>query len=197
MTFLLLFLNFLKIGLFTFGGAYGAIPLIRESVLTNAWLSEEQFSYFLAVSESTPGPIMVNMATYVGFQVGSAEAGVLGGILGSALCTVGTVLPAFVIMILITSVLRKFIHHPRVRAVLGAIVPCVTGIILTTGLYMTYEAIWSLGPEHSTSFDLSAALIGVILVVGMYAYKRWKKKPISPILLIAFSACLGMLFYGL
>ena len=197
MIFLSLFLNFLKIGLFTFGGAYGAIPLIREAVLTNSWLSEEQFSYFLAVSESTPGPIMVNMATYVGFQMGSAEFGVLGGIFGSALCTLGTVLPAFVIMILITSALRRFIDHPRVRAVLAAIVPCVTGIILTTGIYMTYEAIWSLGPECSISFDLSAAFIGVLLVAGMLAYKHWRKKPISPILLIAVAAGLGMLFYGL
>ena len=111
MIFLSLFLNFLKIGLFTFGGAYGAIPIIRETVLVNAWLSEEQFSYFLAVSESTPGPIMVNMATYVGFTMGSADHGVLGGVLGSALCTLGTVLPAFLVMILITTVLRRFMDY--------------------------------------------------------------------------------------
>lgn len=197
MIFLLLFLNFLKIGAFTFGGAYGAIPLIRETVLANAWLTEEQFSYFLAVSESTPGPIMVNMATYVGFQTGSAEAGTFGGILGAALCTIGTVLPAFIVMILITSVLRRFVNHPRVRAVLAAIVPCVTGIILTTGIYMTYEAIWSLGPENSVTFDLSAFFIGLILVAGMTAWRLWRKKPISPILLIVFAAGLGMLFYGL
>ena len=187
--YLSLFLNFLKIGAFTFGGAYGAIPLIREAVLTNGWLSEEQFSYFLAVSESTPGPIMVNMATYVGFSQ--------GGVLGSALCTLGTVLPAYIVMILITSVLRRVIHHPRVRAVLSAVVPAVTGIIFSTGAYMTYEAIWSLTEEHSTAFDLSALLIGVILTAAMIGYKKWKKKPLSPILLIVVAAGLGMLFYGL
>ena len=189
MIYLSLFLNFLKIGAFTFGGAYGAILLIREAVLKNAWLTEEQFSYFLAVSESTPGPIMVNMATYVGFES--------GGVLGSALCTLGTVLPAFVVMILLTSILRPVIKHPRVKATLGAIVPTVTGIILATGLYMTYEAIFSLPEEYSTSFDLSALLVAVILVAAMVAYKKWKKKPLSPILLIVGAAVLGMLFYGI
>ena len=186
MTHLLLFLNFLKIGAFTFGGAYGAIPLIREAVLTNGWLNEEQFSYFLAVSESTPGPIMVNMATYVGFET--------GGVLGSALCTLGTVLPAYIVMILITSVLRRAIHHPKVKAVLSAIVPCVTGVILSTGLFMTYEAIFSL---EGAALDLLALLIAAILVAVMTVWKLLKKKPISPILLIAVAAGLGMLFYGL
>lgn len=189
MIYLQLFLNFLKIGAFTFGGAYGAIPLIRETVLANGWLSEDQFSYFLAVSESTPGPIMVNMATYVGFEK--------GGVLGSVLCTLGTILPAYIVMMLIASVLRRLIKHPRVRAVLAAIVPCVTGIILATGAYMTYEAIFSLGPENSTDFDLSALLIAVILIAGMSVFKHFRKKPMSPILLIGISAVLGMLFYGL
>lgn len=189
MIYLQLFLNFLKIGAFTFGGAYGAIPIIRETVLANGWLTEEQFSYFLAVSESTPGPIMVNMATYVGFEK--------AGVLGSALCTLGTILPAYILMILITSVLRRVIHHPRVRAVLAAIVPCVTGIILATGGYMTFEAVFSQGPENSTAFDLYALLIGVILVAGMAVWKRIRKKPMSPILLIGIAAMLGMLFYGL
>ena len=189
MIYLQLFLNFLKIGAFTFGGAYGAIPIIRETVLSNAWLTEEQFSYFLAVSESTPGPIMVNMATYVGFEK--------AGVLGSAMCTLGTVLPAYIVMILITSVLRRVIRHPRVRAVLAAIVPCVTGVILATGAYMTYEAIFSLAPENSTAFDLSALLVALLLVAAMWVWKKLKKKPMSPILLIGIAAVLGILFYGL
>jgi chromate transporter len=189
MIYLSLFLNFLKIGLFTFGGAYGAIPLIREAVLSNGWLTEEQFSYFLAVSESTPGPIMVNMATYVGFE----EAGVLG----SALCTLGVVLPSYVIIVLITSVLRRIIDHPRVRAVLSAIVPCVTGIVLTTGIYMTYEALTATSASESTPVDLAAVASAVLLVVAMAVYKAIRKKPLSPILLIVTAAVLGMLFYGL
>ena len=70
MIYLDLFLGFLKVGLFSFGGAYGAIPVIREVVMTNGWVSEEKFAYLLAISESTPGPIMVNTATYIGNEVG-------------------------------------------------------------------------------------------------------------------------------
>ena len=193
MIYLSLFLNFLKIGLFTFGGAYGAIPIIRETVLANGWLSEEQFSYFLAVSESTPGPIMVNMATYIGFVMGSTD-GILAGILGSALCTLGTVLPAFVVMILITTILRHFIEHPRVRAILAAIVPCVTGIILATGLWMLLELLLPALPASLAGFDLSALIVGAILILAMWGFKLWRKKPISPILLIAVAAVLGMIF---
>lgn len=189
MIYLLLFLNFLKIGAFTFGGAYGAIPLIRETVLQNGWLSDEQFSYFLAVSESTPGPIMVNMATYIGFE--------MGGVLGSFLCTAATVLPAFIIMILITSVLRRVIDHKRTRAVLGAVTPCVTGIILATGLYMTFDAVSAVTEGVSFALSLPALAIALILTLAMLLYKHFRKKPLSPILLIALAAVLGMIFYGL
>lgn len=89
MIYLTLFLEFLKIGAFSFGGAYGAIPLIKETVISHGWLNEEMFANIIAVSESTPGPIMVNTATYIG--------NVQGGILGAALATLGVVLPSWVL----------------------------------------------------------------------------------------------------
>ena len=98
MIYLDLFLGFLKVGLFAFGGAYGAIPLIRDVVLSYGWLSDEALSYMIAVSESTPGPIMVNLATYVG----SAEAGFLGALVA----TLAVVLPSFMIILLITALLK-------------------------------------------------------------------------------------------
>ncbi len=195
MIFLSLFLNFLKIGAFTFGGAYGAIPIIRETVLAADWLTEEQFSYFLAVSESTPGPIMVNMATYVGFTMGNESYGALGGILGAALCTLGTVLPAFLVMILITTVLRRFITNSHVRAVLAAIVPCVTGIIVSTGLYMLAEQLFPSLPTSLGAFSLPALIVAAALIVFMKVYHLLRKKPASPILLIAAAAVLGMIFF--
>ena len=94
-----LFLGFLRVGLFAFGGAYGAIPLIRDVVLSYGWLSDEMLTYMIAVSESTPGPIMVNLATYVG----SSQA----GLLGSFLATLAVVLPSFVIILLIMIVLKN------------------------------------------------------------------------------------------
>ena len=106
MILLSLFWEFLKIGLFTFGGAYGAIPLIRQCVLTQGWMTEETFANILAVSESTPGPIMVNSATYIG----SSQA----GILGAAVATLGVVLPSFVVILLISVLFAKLVKHRAV-----------------------------------------------------------------------------------
>ena len=99
-----LILGFLKVGCFAFGGAYGAIPLIRDVVLNYGWLTDEELTYMIGVSESTPGPIMVNLATYVG----STQAGLPGGILA----TLAVVLPSFLIILLITAILGTVIRHP-------------------------------------------------------------------------------------
>ena len=103
MIYLRLFWNFFKVSCFTFGGAYGAIPLIRDMVLGNGWISEERFAYMIAVSESTPGPIMVNMATYIG----SDQA----GFWGSLVATVGVVLPAYLVILLIVCILKNAIKN--------------------------------------------------------------------------------------
>ena len=94
-----LFIGFLKVGLYYFGGAYAAIPLIRDVVLSYGWLDDNMLTYMIAVSESTPGPIMVNMATYVG----SSRAGFPGALIA----TLAVVLSSFVIILLIMAVLKK------------------------------------------------------------------------------------------
>ena len=99
MIYLKLFWDFFRVSCFTFGGAYGAIPLIRDMVMGNGWISEDRFAYMIAVSESTPGPIMVNMATYIG----SDQAGFLGALIA----TVGVVLPAYLVVLLIVTVLQN------------------------------------------------------------------------------------------
>jgi chromate transporter len=103
MVYLYLFLEFFKIGLFTFGGGYAMIPLVKETVLSHGWLTESQFVNFLGVCESTPGPIAINMATYVG--------SVQGGILGSLVATIGVVLPSFIIILVIAAILKNFIKN--------------------------------------------------------------------------------------
>ena len=125
MIFLELFLGFLQVGCFSFGGAYGAIPLIRDVVLSYGWLDDETLTYMIAVSESTPGPIMVNLATYIG----SSQ----GGFLGAVIATAAVVLPAFVIILLVMVLLKAVLKNPYVQAVLKGLKPCVTGIILATG----------------------------------------------------------------
>lgn len=182
-----LFLGFLKVGLFSFGGAYGAIPVIREVVLANGWVSEDAFAYLLAISESTPGPIMVNTATYIGNEV--------GGILGSALATFTVCLPAFIIILLLSMILKNFLKNQYVQAVLDGIKPCIIGIIVATGLHMIIENAFANGlsiPKNWQTFVIMA-----ITLVSMLIYYKIKKKNISPIMLIAVSAVSGIVIYGI
>lgn len=187
MIYLHLFLGFLKVGLFSFGGAYGAIPVIREVVMENGWVTESKFAYLLAISESTPGPIMVNTATYIGNEV--------GGILGSALATFTVCLPAFIIILLLSMILKNFLKNPYVQGVLNGIKPCIIGIILATGLHMIIENAFAKG--FSITKNLQSFVIMVILIVAMFIHKKIKGKAISPIMLIAVAAVCGIVIYGI
>jgi len=137
----------------------------------------------IAVSESTPGPIMINLATYVG----STQA----GILGSLMATTAVVIPSFVIMLLITAVLKHAIKHPAVQAVLQGMKPCIIGIILATGLYMMVSHCFA-----GNGVDIRALLITAVLAIILYILPKVKIKKPSPILLIILSACLGVVAYG-
>ena len=182
-----LFLGFLKVGCFAFGGAYGAIPLIRDIVLSYGWLNDEALTYMIAVSESTPGPIMVNLATYVG----SSQA----GFIGAAIATLAVVLPSFLIILLVTALLKTVLKNKYVQAVLRGLKPCVIGIVLATGLYMIWKNCF--GSLTSPDVNLPAIIITAILVAVMLGYKHLAKKKLSPILLILISAVAGMIVYGL
>ena len=195
MIYLDLFLGFLKVGLFSFGGAYGAIPVIREVVLTNGWVTEEKFAYLLAISESTPGPIMVNTATYIGNEVGSQAYGPLGGLLGSALATFTVCLPAFIIILVLSMLLKNFLKNQYVQAVLDGIKPCIIGIILATGLHMIIQNAVANGINISQNWQ--SLIIMAVVVIAMFIYKKIKKKAISPIMLIAVSAVSGIIIYGI
>ncbi len=185
MILLSLFWEFLKIGLFTFGGAYGAIPLIRQTVLTQGWMSEEMFANILAISESTPGPIMVNSATYVG----ASQA----GIPGAAVATLGVVLPSFIIILLIAKLFAKFVKHPTVQAVLKGVKPCVAGVILATGVTLALELLTGLPGAYRP--DFTSAFLLLLLFGTTFFYGKLRKKPLSPIILILISAILGILLY--
>ena len=187
MIFLELFWGFFKVSCFTFGGGFGAIALIRDLVLEMQWLDEEMLAYMIAVGESTPGPIMVNLATYVG----SAKAGFAGAVIA----TFAVVLPAYLIILLVSSLLKNIIKNVYVQAVLQGLKPCVTGIVLATGTYMVIRNCLIL--EEELSVSIPAILVGTALVVIKVVYQKMKKKKISPILLIVISACLGILFYEL
>ena len=182
-----LFLGFLKVGCFAFGGAYGAIPLIRDMVMSYGWLSDEMMTYMIAVSESTPGPIMVNLATYVG----SSQAGFFGALLA----TLAVVLPSFLIILLVTVLLKTALKNKYVQAILRGLKPCVIGIVLATGIYMvTGNCLLTAG---NVRIDLRALIMTAILAGSMLGYKHLTKKKLSPILLIVISAVAGMIVYGI
>lgn len=181
-----LFLGFLKVGFFAFGGAYGAIPLIRDVVLSYGWLEDEMLTTMIAVSESTPGPIMVNLATYVGHSQ--------AGFWGSLLATTAVVLPSFLIILLVMVLLKNALKNPYVQAVLRGVKPCIIGIILATGIYMIFHNCF--GSLGAITPDLTAILITLGLAAVYFGSRKVMKKGISPIGLIGLSALVGVLVYG-
>lgn len=190
MIYLQLFLTFLEIGAFSFGGGYGMISIVREKVLAHGWLTEEEIMNVIAVSESTPGPIAINMATFVG----STQ----GGFLGSALATLGVVLPAFCIILLISAILRNFLKYKGVQAFLGGVRPAVVGLILATALTMFLKSIFGLSAIGTPiNVDIKGIIIfGLLVGIGYFGKKVLKKK-LSPILMILLSAILGIVMYGI
>ncbi len=187
MIYLDLFFGFLKVGCFTFGGAYGAIPLIRDVVMFYGWLSDEMLTYMIAVSESTPGPIMVNLATYIG----SNRAGFWGAVVAS----LAVVLPSFLIILLVTVLLKSAWENKYAQAVLRGLKPCVIGIVLATGIYMVFGNCF--GKIFAININLQAIIITVLLVAAMFTYKKVTNKKLSPIMLIIAAAFLGMGIYAI
>lgn len=185
-----LFLTFFEIGALTFGGGYAMIPFVREQVLAHGWLTEEELLNMIAVSESTPGPIAVNMATFVG----SEQA----GILGSAAATLGVVLPSFIIILIISALLKNFLKYNGVKAFLAGVRPCVVSLILGTAITLFLSVLLGIGGNDFTlNVDLLGIIIFAIIVSISLIYKKIKGKKPSPILMIAVSAILGMIFYSL
>ena len=186
MIYLKLFVAFLEVGLFSFGGGYVSIPLIREIVLSHGWMDDEMITHMIAVSESTPGPLMVNMATYVG----STQ----GGFLGALIATLAVVLPAFLIIILIMAILRRFISNRYFQALLSGMKPCIIGIIMAMGIYLMVQNCFG---SNFSGIDIMAVIMAILLGVVYWGSRKIKKNGISPILLIIISAGAGVLFYGI
>lgn len=184
-----LFLTFLKIGAVSFGGGYGMISLIRESVISNNWMTEPEFLNFIAVSESTPGPLAVNMATFVG----SSQ----GGIIGSAVATLGVVLPSFIIILIISAVLKNLMKYAGVEAFLSGVRPCIVALILGTAVIMGLGTLAGFETvESSINMDFKAVAIFAIIAAAGLIYKKLRKKSLSPIFMIVISAGLGLIMYS-
>ena len=196
MIFLKLFLTFLKIGAFTFGGGYGMISIVKEAALQNGWLTEEEFMNLIAVAESTPGPIAVNMATYIGSTQGGEELGFIGRVLGGLCSTLGIVLPSFIIILVIAALITNLMKLAGVQAFLKGVRPCVVGLISATAITLGLSTLCGITTASGgVALDFKAIAIFAVIVTLATVLKKLKKKP-SPFMLILVSAGLGMLLYS-
>lgn len=179
--YLLLFLEFFKMGALTFGGGYAMIPFIEETVLSHDWMTTTELVDFIAVSESTPGAFAVNISTYIGSEV--------GGIPGALCATVGLVLPPFIIIILIAKVYDRFKRSTIVQGAMLGLKSTVVGLIGATVLSVGLEIFFGgrLGAEAfgSANFYVSLGIFAAALFLLLY-------KKLNPILIIVMSAAAGI-----
>lgn len=190
MTFLELFLTFFMIGAVTFGGGYAMLPMIQEQVLLR-WgdiIGPEALINFVAVSESTPGPFAINMATYIGSVVGGQEGGWLLSVFGSFCATMGVVLPSFIVILIVAKCYDKFRESRIVKGCMTGLKPAVVGLIgsaiLSVFLTVFFPAGLAWTVFTQTDFYVSLVIFGVMLVLAF--------KKVHPIVLICLSAILGI-----
>ncbi|MBQ9079682.1 MAG: chromate transporter [Clostridia bacterium] len=178
MIYLKLFLTFLKIGAFTFGGGYAMLPLMQNEVAANNWMTPEELVNFIAVSESTPGVLAINAATYIGAEV--------GGFWGSVCATLGVVVPSFVIILIVARFLMMFSSNKYVLSVMKHLKPAVVGLIGSAVITLGQPVFLPNGFKDINIF----ALCFSIAVFALMLFLAIKKK--HPILLIGLSAALGI-----
>jgi chromate transporter len=181
MVLLELFWVFFKIGAFTFGGGYAMLPFIQQEVISRGWLDFEEITNFIAVSESTPGPFAVNIATYIGVE--------RGGIIGGIVATLGVILPSFIVILIVAKFFMKFRENRHISAILSGIKPVAIGLIAAAALSV-FLGVFVTGKTTITdffnfSFACSAVIFITCLIIAL------KKK--SPVISIAFAALAGII----
>lgn len=179
MIYLTLFLTFLKIGAFTFGGGYAMLPLIQKDVTAHGWMTMEELVNFIAVSESTPGPFAVNVSTYVGMTT--------GGLFGAFCATFGVVLPSFAIILIIAKFFAKFSKNTYVNGCMNGLRPAVIGMIAAAVLSVGQSVFFANGISGEVFKSPRFIVSGVIFVTMAVAVKK-----LHPIAVILISAALGI-----
>ena len=183
MIYLQLFWEFFKIGLFTFGGGVAMIPIIEDAAVSNNWLSQADFYNLIGVCESTPGPIAINTATYIG--------SVQGGIFGSFCATLGVVLPSFLIILLIAAVLKNLTENRFFKGFLRGVTPVVVALISATRLTLLLTNV-GINSFKSIKPDW-ASIIAFLAITAIYFVVKYAfKKKLSAIQIILISAVLGI-----
>ena len=182
MLYLQLFYTFFKIGLFGFGGGYAMLSMIQGEVVTrHGWLTSQEFTDIVAISQMTPGPIGINSATYVGFTA-------TGSVWGSIIATLAVVLPSFILMLAISKFFLKYQKHPVVEAVFSGLRPAVVGLLASAALVLMNAENFSSPKEDMYSFIISC-LIFLVAFIGTMKYK------LNPILMIVACGIAGLILY--
>ena len=191
MIYLQLFLTFLKVGAFAFGGGYAMLSLIGDSVLKYGWMTEEELLNFVGVETVIPGPIAVNMATYIGYEQ--------GGFLGALLATIGVVLPSFVMILLVAACVKNLLKYPPVKAFIASMRPALGGLIVSVAATMTLTAFFGIDSVSTINlaFDPRTLVVLAVVIAIPIVWKRIKKKEFSSVLLVVISGLMGMLLFGM
>ena len=189
MIYLQLFWEFFQTGLFAVGGGMATIPFLYDMADKTGWFTHQDLANMIAVGESTPGPIGVNMATYVGYVTGVAEGGIGHAILGAVTATTGLVLPSLIVILIVAAMLKRFQNSPLVQKAFYGLRPASTGLIAAAGISVALANL----------FDFEACTIhwkGWILAVVLWflTNKVKKTKGLHPIVFIGASALAGILF---
>lgn len=192
MIFLQLFLTFFKIGLFGFGGGYAILSLIQNEVVTKyGWMTTSEFTDIVAISQMTPGPIGINAATYVGYtSVVNAGFSASWGVAGSLLASFSTLLPSFILMVIVSRFLMKYAGHPSIQAVFSVLRPIVIGLIASAALLLMNSDNFGTPATQPVRFYVSI----VLCILSFLAINRWK---VSPLIVILVAGVFGGIFYGL
>ena len=186
MTFLKLFFEFFKIGLFAVGGGPATIPFLQDLARSDyGWFNEEQLGVMIAIAESTPGPIGINMATYAGYNAGFGDFGVLGGILGGITATMGLVTPSVIVIILVAGFLKAFKENNYVKGAFSGIRPVVTALVL-------FAVFGIIKPIFFVNGEFVIPVIAISVVVfGLMCIKKLKK--LHPAFWLVLGAVAGIL----
>lgn len=189
MLFLHLFYTFFKIGLFGFGGGYAMLSMIQGEVVTcYGWLTPQEFTDIVAISQMTPGPIGINSATYVGYSTIAEQYDTSMGVLGSCVATFAVVLPSFILMLTISKFFLKYQKHPAVEAVFSGLRPAVVGLLASAALVLMNTENFSSPQEDMYSFIIS-------IIIFLAAFIGTRKYKVNPILMIIVCGIAGLILY--
>lgn len=191
MIFLELFVRFFFVGLFAIGGGLATLPFLQSMGETTGWFTASDISDMIAISESTPGPIGVNMATYVGYQTGEAF-GSFGGFIGGVIATLGLIAPSIIVIIIVSNMLKKFKDSKYVQYAFYGLRAASVGLVASACLGVAKIAFFSSDVMSETGNFFMAVDYKSIILAAVVFFCVTKFKKLHPIVLILFSAVVGI-----